>query len=182
MWPSSSADATRTSRSQNSARRMSCSACSRVTSRCSMTSQSYGDPTTFQPFSVRRSRTRAIPVSRCGVSVTYSRSHPECVCFPRPSRSTSSRNVPKTWIRTYVGAATSGSLATLLYEAVAAIGIFRDHHQSAVLEPGLTLESRADEVVMLVLGRHTGAPLALDLGVEAARTDAKRDALAGTWK
>ena len=35
---------------------------------------------------------------------------------------------------------------------------------------------------MLVLGRHAGAALALDLGVEAARTDAERHALAGAGK
>src|SRR2546423_13540398 len=105
-----------------------------------MTSQSYGDPTTFQPFSVRRSTRRAISVSRFGVSATYSRSHPEYVRLPRSARSSSSRTVPKTWMRMYVDdAATSGSLAALLYEAVAAIGIFGDHDESTILEACLSL-------------------------------------------
>jgi hypothetical protein len=79
-------------------------------------------------------------------------------------------------------AATCGSLAALLYEAVATVGIFGDHDESAVLEARLSLESGADQVVVLVLGRHTFAALALDLGVKAAGADAKRYALAGAWE
>jgi len=48
-------------------------------------------------------------------------------------------------------AATSGSLAALLYEAVAAVGILGDHDESTVLEACLSLERGADQVVVLVL-------------------------------
>src|SRR5438093_1896303 len=178
--PSSSAEATFTRRSQNSARRSSCSAWSRETSRSSMTSQSYGEPTTFQPFSVSRSRSRAISVRRWGVSATYSRSQPEYVRLPRSARSSSSRTVPKTWMRMYVCVApTRPSLAALLHEAVAAVGVLRDHDERVLLETRLAFQGRADEVVVLVLGRHADAPLGDDLGVEAPRADAQGDALTG---
>src|SRR3989442_14955329 len=176
--PSSSAEATFTRRSQNSARRSSCSAWSRETSRSSMTSQSYGEPTTFQPFSVSRSRSRAISVRRWDVSATYSRSQPEYVRLPRSARSSSSRTVPKTWMRMYVVVApTRPSLAALLHEAIAAVGVLRDHDERVLLETRLTFQGRADEVVVLVLGRHADAPLGDDLGVEASRADAQGDAL-----
>src|SRR5207244_1543015 len=71
------------------------------------------------------------------------------------------------------------SLAALLHEAVATVGILGDHDESTVLEAGLTLEGGADQVVVLVLGRHADATFALDLGVEAPRADAQRDTLAG---
>ena len=83
----------------------------------------------------------------------------------------------------YVGAdATSGSLAALLYEAVAAVGILRDHHESTILEACLSLQSGADQVVVLVLRRHTFATLALDLRVKAPGADAKSHTLAGAWE
>src|ERR671935_2037161 len=86
-------------------------------------------------------------------------------------------------MRMYVGdAATSGSLAALLYEAVATVRVLRDHDQSVRFEACLPLERRADQVVVLVLGRHAFAALALDLGIKAARADAQGDALAGAWK
>jgi hypothetical protein len=49
-------------------------------------------------------------------------------------------------------AATSRSLAALLHEAVAAVGILRDDDEGAVLEARLALERWADQVVVLVLG------------------------------
>jgi len=64
--------------------------------------------------------------------------------------------------------ATSGSLAALLYEAVAAVGILRDHDESPILEACLSLQCLADQVVVLVLGRHTFAALALDLRIKTA--------------
>ena len=79
-------------------------------------------------------------------------------------------------------AATPGSLAALLYEAVAAIGILGDHDERAVLEACLSLQGLADQVVVLVLGRDTFAALALDLRVEAACANAKGYALAGAWE
>src|SRR5438034_9509828 len=86
-------------------------------------------------------------------------------------------------MRMYVGDdATCGSLAALLDEAVAAVGVFGDHDESAVLEACLSLQRLADQVVVLVLGRHAFAALALDLRVEAARADAQRHTLAGPWE
>src|SRR5437773_11119521 len=86
-------------------------------------------------------------------------------------------------MRMYVGDdATCGSLAALLDEAVAAVGVFGDHDESAVLEACLSLERLADQVVVLVLGRHAFAALALDLRVKAARADAQRHTLAGPWE
>jgi hypothetical protein len=82
----------------------------------------------------------------------------------------------------YVDDATCGSLAALLYEAVAAVGIFGDHDESTVLEACLSLERLADQVVVLVLGRHTFAALALDLRVKAAGSDTKGYALARAWE
>jgi hypothetical protein len=78
--------------------------------------------------------------------------------------------------------ATCGSLAALLYEAVAAVGILGDHDESTVLEACLSLKRGADQVVVLVLGRHTFAAFALDLGVEAAGANAKSHSLAGAWE
>src|SRR5881396_3862606 len=81
-------------------------------------------------------------------------------------------------MRMYVGDdATCGSLAALLDEAVAAVGVFGDHDESAVLEACLSLQRLADQVVVLVLGRHAFAALALDLRVEAPR-----HTLAGPWE
>src|SRR5690349_10149835 len=86
-------------------------------------------------------------------------------------------------MRMYVGDdATPGSLAALLDEAVAAVGILRDHDESAILEACLSLKGLADQVVVLVLGRHAFAALALDLRVEASRADAESHALAGAWE
>jgi hypothetical protein len=83
----------------------------------------------------------------------------------------------------YVGDdATCGSLAALLDEAVAAVGIFRDHDEGPILEACLSLKRWADQVVVLVLGGHAFASLALDLRVEAARADTKSYALAGAWE
>ena len=80
----------------------------------------------------------------------------------------------------YVGDdATSGSLAALLYEAVATVGILRDDDESTILEACLPLQGLADQVIVLVLGRHAFAALALDLRVEAACANAKGYALAG---
>src|SRR5438552_12022289 len=86
-------------------------------------------------------------------------------------------------MRMYVGDdATCGSLAALLDEAVAAVGVLCDHDESAVLEACLSLQRLADQVVVLVLGRHAFAALTLDLRVEAARADAQRHTLAGSWE
>src|SRR5439155_24146011 len=71
------------------------------------------------------------------------------------------------------------SLAALLHEAIAAVGILGDHDESTVLKAGLALEGGADQVVVLVLGRHANATFALDFGVETPRADTERDALAG---
>ena len=107
----------------------------------------------------------------------------EYVRLPRSARSSSSRTVPKTWMRMYVGDdATCGSLAALLYEAVAAIGILGDDDESTVLEACLSLQCLADQVVVLVLRRHTLAALALDLRVKSACANAKSHALAGAWE
>src|SRR2546428_14173997 len=85
-------------------------------------------------------------------------------------------------MRMYVGDdATCGSLAALLDEAVAAVGVFGDHDESSVLEACLSLQRLADQVVVLVLGRHAFAALALDLRVEAARADPQRHPIAGSW-
>src|SRR6266508_602739 len=70
-------------------------------------------------------------------------------------------------------------LAPFLHEAVAAIGILRDHDERPALETRLAFEGWADQVVMLVLGRHALAALRFDLGVEPAGTDAEGNSLAG---
>src|SRR2546423_1726073 len=75
-----------------------------------------------------------------------------------------------------------GSLAALLYEAVAAVGVFRDDDESPILEACLSLEGGADQVVVLVFGRHAFAALALDLRVETAGADAESHTLAGAWE
>ena len=75
-----------------------------------------------------------------------------------------------------------GSLAALLYEAIAAVGVLRDHNERAVLEACLSLERLADEVVVLVLRRNALAALALDLRVKSARAYAKSHTLAGAWE
>jgi hypothetical protein len=83
----------------------------------------------------------------------------------------------------YVGDdATSGSLAALLDEAVAAVGILRDHDESTVLEACLPLQGWADQVIVLVLGWDALTALAFDLRVEAARAYAKSHSLAGAWE
>src|SRR5437762_225869 len=64
-------------------------------------------------------------------------------------------------------------LPALFDEAVAPIGILGDHDERTVLEAALALEVSAEQVVVLVLGRHTHAFLRLDLRVEAARADAQ---------
>src|SRR5256712_2770095 len=69
-------------------------------------------------------------------------------------------------------------LAALLHEAVATVGILGDHDEGTVLEARLTLEGGADQVVVLVLGRHADATFALDLGIETPGADPQRDALA----
>ena len=79
-------------------------------------------------------------------------------------------------------AATALSLAALLNEAVAAVGILRDHNKSVRFEAGLALECWADQVIVLVLRWHAFAALALDLGVKTARADAKGNSLARTWE
>jgi len=71
-------------------------------------------------------------------------------------------------------------LAPLLDEAIAPVRILRDDDERTALEAGLALQGLADQVVVLVLRRHAAAELSLYLGVEAARTDTKRDALTGT--
>src|SRR5437588_9570505 len=71
-------------------------------------------------------------------------------------------------------------LAALLDEAIAAVGILRDHDERSALEAGLAFQGLADEVVVLVLRRHTLAAFGLDLGVETPSADAQRDALSGT--
>src|SRR5437588_3927377 len=75
-----------------------------------------------------------------------------------------------------------GSLAALLYEAIAAVGVLRDHNERAVLEACLSLERLADEVVVLVLRRNALAALALDLRVKSARAYAQCHTLAGPWE
>src|SRR5205814_8361235 len=64
-------------------------------------------------------------------------------------------------------------LPALFDEAVAPIGILGDHDERTVLEAALALEVPAEQVVVLVLRRHTHAFLRLDLRVEAARADAQ---------
>src|SRR5260221_1004855 len=76
-------------------------------------------------------------------------------------------------MRMYDGPAIVTMLSALFDEAVAPIGILGDHDERAVLEAALTLEVPAEQVVVLVLGRHAHAFLSLDLRVEAARADAQ---------
>src|SRR5258708_12087693 len=64
-------------------------------------------------------------------------------------------------------------LPALFDEAVAPVRILRDHDERAVLEPALTLEVPAEQVVVLVLRWDTHALFGLDLRVETARADAQ---------
>src|SRR6266536_2539454 len=75
-------------------------------------------------------------------------------------------------MRMYDGPAIVTMLPALFDEAVAPVRILGDHDERAVLESALALEVSAEQVVVLVLGRHTHAFLRLDLRVEAARADA----------
>src|SRR5687768_9802004 len=70
-------------------------------------------------------------------------------------------------------------LAPLLHEAVATIGVLRDDDERVLLEARLSLQLRADEVVVLVLGRNADAGLRLDLRIEAPRADPQGDPFAG---
>src|SRR2546430_331027 len=76
-------------------------------------------------------------------------------------------------MRMYDGPAIVTMLAALFDEAVAPVRILGDHDERAVLEAALALQVPAEQVVVLVLGRHTHAFLRLDLCVEPARADAQ---------
>src|SRR5260370_27196196 len=76
-------------------------------------------------------------------------------------------------MRMYDGPAIVTMLSALFDEAVAPIGILGDHDERAVLEAALALEVPAEQVVVLVLGRHTHTFLGLDLCVEPAGADAQ---------
>src|SRR5207237_87665 len=93
-------------------------------------------------------------------------------CRTRASRCRRSSGTSRRQARTH-----GPSLAPLLYESVAAIGVLRDHDKGTILEACLSLQRGARQVVVLMLGRHALAALGLDLRVEAARADAQRHAL-----
>src|SRR6266571_176529 len=76
-------------------------------------------------------------------------------------------------MRMYDGPAIETMLPALFDEAVAPVRILGDHDERAVLEAALALEVPAEQVVVLVLGRHAHTFLGLDLRVEAARANAQ---------
>src|SRR5688572_18272644 len=74
-----------------------------------------------------------------------------------------------------LGPAISRSLAALLDESVPAVRVLRDDDERLRLEAALAFQGRAHKVIVLMLRRHAGALLGLDLRVEAPCTDAQRD-------